>query len=405
MTIVEFFDRNSIENILSAIICSPCKVIMLGSDEEELIIAKNNYSLVASERKLSVNFEYRVMKENSLEEITRKLREIALTEPDLIFDLTGGDDLYLVSVGIIYSEYPEKVKLHRFNIEAGILIDSDADGKILSEQTCEITVKENIRIYGGDIIEKTEGSFSLDELRNNKQFKEEVETLWGIASLNADSWNENVKNLAVYNSRFKTINSLNVRIVISEAEDINGSGRNKLSKLRKFLRTLAEKRLIYNYNTNPFEIFFTFRSERIRRFLISEGLVLEAYVGSVIAQIKDSNGNYLYNDVRTGVNIDWDGEIIYGAPNVKNEIDVVAIKGVVPVFVSCKNGTVDNEEPYKLVTVARRFGGEYAKTALVVSALKKVDTLKKRAEEMEITLLPNAERMKKSTLVKIFSSI
>ena len=41
----------------------------------------------------------------------------------------------------------------------------------------------------------------------------------------------------------------------------------------------------------------------------------------------------------------------------KNEIDVMLMRGVVPVFVSCKNGAVKMDELYKLDTVAQRFGG------------------------------------------------
>lgn len=405
MTIVEFFDNNAIENVVSALLCSPDKVILLGKDAEKLEKAKNKYSLIAKDRNLSVKFDYKAILSSELEEITEKLREIALSENDLIFDLTGGDDLYLVSVGRVFSEYPEKVKLHRFNIDEGVLVDADADGKILRNQTGEISVRENIRVYGGDVIEKAEGSFTLDELRNDNRFFTEINTLWGLAKDNTDEWNSNLKNLSAYNSRFKVENSLDVKILVSKAEDISGVNRNKLSKLRRFLRTLSEKKVIFNLRLTPDEISFTFKNARVRKLLITEGLVLEGYIGSVAARMKDTEGNYLFNDVQTGVNIDWNGEINLNAPNVKNEIDVVVMRGIVPIFISCKNGAVETEEPYKLETVARRFGGKYAKTTLIVSALKKGSGLIDRAREMDITLIKNAEKIKKSTLIKILSSI
>jgi len=42
-------------------------------------------------------------------------------------------------------------------------------------------------------------------------------------------------------------------------------------------------------------------------------------------------------------------------------------RGMVPFFVSCKNGNVDVNEIYKLHTVSTRFGGKYAKKILIVA--------------------------------------
>jgi hypothetical protein len=65
--------------------------------------------------------------------------------------------------------------------------------------------------------------------------------------------------------------------------------------------------------------------------------------------------------------------------------------GVVPVFVSCKNGQVTPEELYKLNTVAERFGGRYAKKVLVAPALDSLGEtgkyVRRRAKEMHIKIL------------------
>ena len=93
--------------------------------------------------------------------------------------------------------------------------------------------------------------------------------------------------------------------------------------------------------------------------------------------------------METGVCIDWDGET-KGA-DTENEIDVMMMRGMIPVFVSCKNGFVETDELYKLATVAERFGGKYAKKALVASSLDLGSSfgkiLKQRADEMGIMIL------------------
>ncbi|MBQ3004644.1 MAG: hypothetical protein IJD88_01815 [Clostridia bacterium] len=67
----------------------------------------------------------------------------------------------------------------------------------------------------------------------------------------------------------------------------------------------------------------------------------------------------------TGVVIDWDGKLhdenTEKVLDTENEIDVLMMHGVIPVFVSCKSSSVDSNELYKLNTIAEKFGGPYAK--------------------------------------------
>ena len=80
----------------------------------------------------------------------------------------------------------------------------------------------------------------------------------------------------------------------------------------------------------------------------------------------EENNTPLCNDVMSGVHIDWDGTIhrAYGK-DVLNEIDVMTLHGNVLTFISCKSGNMDSGKAlnamYELETVARRFGGKYAK--------------------------------------------
>ena len=75
--------------------------------------------------------------------------------------------------------------------------------------------------------------------------------------------------------------------------------------------------------------------------------------------------------------------------DVLNEIDVLALKGNVPVFISCKTGKMGPSNTlhalYELQTVAERFGGKYAKKVLVTSRMP-ADVYIKRAEEMNIEI-------------------
>jgi len=80
--------------------------------------------------------------------------------------------------------------------------------------------------------------------------------------------------------------------------------------------------------------------------------------------------------------------------DVENEIDILLMHGVVPIFISCKNGIkVEPEELYKLQTVARRFGGPYSRTVLIAPVVGDNDytlNLCNRAKEMGVHVIGGA---------------
>ena len=140
----------------------------------------------------------------------------------------------------------------------------------------------------------------------------------------------------------------------------------------------AEEEIIRNWNYGNESYSFAYKSEFVKSCLCDSGSVLEQYT---FLQEQDNAGNV---DCRVGVHIDWDGMIhTEKSKDVLNEIDVLSMYGNVPVFISCKGGSVDQNALYELDAVTSRFGGKYAKKVLVVSKpLSKGHTL--RAEEMGI---------------------
>ena len=69
MTIVEFFDNTSIENIVSAILCNPEKVILIGDNGKRLKKHITLYEEITRNRKLSIEFKYKTVNRNDLDNI------------------------------------------------------------------------------------------------------------------------------------------------------------------------------------------------------------------------------------------------------------------------------------------------------------------------------------------------
>ena len=103
-------------------------------------------------------------------------------------------------------------------------------------------------------------------------------------------------------------------------------------------------------------------------------------------------------------------EVTENKYDTENEIDVMMMHGVVPVFISCKNGEFTADELYKLNTVAECFGGKYSKKVLVSTAIDtfKKNTkeyLKQRIKDMDIKLISNVQAMSDGELAKELKSI
>ena len=111
--------------------------------------------------------------------------------------------------------------------------------------------------------------------------------------------------------------------------------------------------------------------------------------------LTDSEGNPLYNEVIVGAVIDWDRSDEDNAYRTINEIDVLAMKGAIPIFISCKNGNFDENELYKLTTVADHFGEKYAKKVLVATSISDFGEqgmyLRQRAKDMNIKLIEGVQ--------------
>lgn len=123
---------------------------------------------------------------------------------------------------------------------------------------------------------------------------------------------------------------------------------------------------------------FSFRDSQIRTWLRDIGSVLELYI------YKCCLDTGLFNDVRTSAVVDWEGT--FRQDNVTNEIDVMAMRGINPVFISCKTCDVSTEALNELAILRDRFGGNTAKAAIVTT--KRCQNITRhRASELRIEVI------------------
>ena len=108
MTVIEFFDRTPVENIISCLSMRPNKVILAGGSSD---MSEHGRILkrVAAAHGLDIEISCVPVDRNNLTNAVSGLCGIIESEPgDFSIDLTGGEDLLLVAAGIVAERYAKE---------------------------------------------------------------------------------------------------------------------------------------------------------------------------------------------------------------------------------------------------------------------------------------------------------
>lgn len=402
MTVVEFFDKVSIDNMISCITIRPEKIIFIG-ETKPMKKQQEAYRRFTHNQGIEVEFEYRAINKNSIENIIQVLETILETEPEVVFDLTGGEDLVLVAMGMVYQKHKDEksIQMHRFNVSTGCVADCDNDGTIPALVKPKLSVEDNILLYGGAIVpydgEKGTYRWTLDE-----EFESDIQVLWGICKKDPGLWNSQLTTLS-YMARQSSCeeNPLRIQASADYIRSVMEANRVNFVWIKSLMSAFERYGFIGGLDDDTDMISFTFKNAQIRQCLTKEGTLLELMVYYYSISAVDKNGSRRYNDSLIGAYIDWDAALHDFSDEEKdteNEIDVILMRGLVPVFISCKNGRVDETELYKLNTVAERFGGPYSKKVLVSSYFGKSTVsgrkyFEQRAKDMKIQLIENVHEL------------
>lgn len=409
MTYIEFFDKTAVENICACLTKAPTRVIFIGDKGKEMKKAVARYARVMEDRGHQVEFIVKTVNRNNLGAIITELSKIVEKYDNCCFDLTGGEDLYLVAAGAVRERYPEKnIQMHWFNLKSNTIADCDQDGTTIMTEPPHLTVEEQVRIYGGDVVYDDEKPLGTHRWDMNSEFCEDIHKMWDICCRSPRRWNT----------------LMGVLVAAQNVAEPDGDPLVLLAQKEKVVAKLAEKNhyflwapeimrslfaagLLTSCDCNETTIRVAYKNEQVRRLMGNAGKILEMKIYALARELTEPDGKPVYGDVMTGVCIDWDGNTqdAQESYDTVNEIDVVLMRNMVPVFVSCKNGRIDHEELYKLVSVTERFGGKYARKVLIANSLDPESDfckhLSQRAADMGIILVPNIYLLEEEALSRL----
>lgn len=384
VVVFEFLGTEPIENVITCMHYKVDKVVYFGY-HEVIQSLKNSTDKFLKKYCGVTSTVYHAMPKDDLQMILKSMRkeiEYELGQKNRIyFDITGGESLILVAFGMLSAEY--KTPMHHFDVRKDKLIklnDAEAEAicKNVPERKIDFTLDSYIELRGGVI------NYNLQkEMKDGlNKHAEDVEKLWEVAKKHQNYWNPLSNALR---AAFIPDDDLSVKVSVNEVLNILSNAKSKLArgtKLEEILKALAEKGLLKSFVCERGRYQFQFKNQFVKECLWDGGSVLELH----IYQCEKVNAD----DCRIGVHIDWDGKITYPeGTDVLNEIDVLTLKGNIPTFISCKSGKMDGNKAlpalYELETVARRFGGKYAKKVLAVTS-SIGEAYLARAEEMGIEI-------------------
>lgn len=403
MTVIEFFDRTPMENIIASITVEVSKIIFVG-DNRLMSEFKSIYQDFAKNRDLKIETDYRGINKNKLFEIVDVLSEIVEQEEQCFFDLTGGEDLVLVAMGMVFQKYRDKnIQMEHLNFNSSKSADCDNDGKIFSVKKPKITIDELITIHGGKVVyadKDADGDFvGAYKWDFTDDFKNDINIMWDICRKNPKKWNSEIGVILKMCELLHNQKKLGVSAKISDLEQIMVSQDLKYVPINNLLTKLQSKGIINNLVLKNGEIAFSFKNSQVKKCLIKAGTILELKVTSTAMDVTRKDGSYIYNECMNGTYIDWDGGENKESDTF-NEIDVILLSGLIPIFVSCKNGQFDDTELYKLEAVANRFGGETVKKVLISTYFGKHGSsnqhFHKRAEDMDIEFIDQVHILSES---------
>lgn len=236
------------------------------------------------------------------------------------------------------------------------------DITIKKENIYDLNVEEIIKSIGGSIAIDSENSFN-EEIINKMTF---------IIANNLETWEK--YRVRLTDSNLFIHNPFNPEMLEINTTCLNNNEIILINKCIHFLE--INNQIMYTNKGDCIEI--KFLNQYIKGFIFKSGTWFEIFTKLIIKEIKN------IDDVKSGVVFFWSKE----KENVKNELDVVAVKDSVLICISCKDSKKYDEVALNELNIyANQLGGANVKKILVATMEPSKNIVINRAKEMGISIV------------------
>lgn len=366
-TLIELYDDRPLENVISTQVFKPeCTVYICSKEEAEDRSISGTIERYFARVNVSTEVVMLPADRFSAEAILEKLTYAADNYPECVLDITGGTDQALFASGMLFERkhIPAFTWSRRNNTFYSIY--GAPFGSELNN-TLSLSIEDFFVMAGGSVRMGRVDNAILGKYMHfykpffdvHLRFKKEWTSIIG--------WMQRAS--APVNGE--------ILIDVDSSRRVRGE-RGDIEIDVQALEALGAMGFIKQLIVSEDRVSFRFRDMQVRTWLRDIGSVLETYV------YKACVDTGLFTDVASSVVVDWESGVQANA--VSNEIDVMAARGVMPVFISCKTCDIKTEALNELSVLSERFGGEMAKAA-IVSASRVQAVTRRRAHELGIEVI------------------
>lgn len=348
-TLIELYDERAIENVLAADMFRPQRIVYLCPTEvAQSRERQNQIGEFFRHRGWNPELTFVEASQYKVDRIVRQLLAISEKYPDCAMDVTGGSDAELFAAGLFAAKANVRVftysrRKNRFYNISG--------AEFAENLPCDIlySVKDFFLMAGGTLLPGRMDNGTL------KEYIADIEPFFDCFLRHRRDWN----NIITYMQRVSPAEYGQVPpMSIQGNYVVRGERGGRISANEDALQSFQRIGFIRDLVIVSGEkVAFRFRDGNTRAWLRDVGSVLELYV------YKACLNAGIFNDIISSAVVRWDE--VLGHASVINEIDVMAVRGVVPLFISCKVSDIKTEALNELAILRDRFGGKGAKAAIV----------------------------------------
>lgn len=353
---IQFLDKNVVSALVPVYSMKPEYVVFL---YDTRVVSENVKREVEEAIKVRIpktEVQYVRVNMHHMDEIKAELEKLVSTykNKEIQIDITGGTEI-MTACGLVVSEEHGLIPTY-VDFYSGHIFDVLTMEKLAEIEP--VRLEDYLRAIGGKYMS------SSRHTPKEKDF-ERILSMAEIIFANERKWDKFFTHMT---------HGYSAHGVMEFSMEENKDDRDCQFILDAFLdRRYAKK---------TGEDTYRFTSAADKEYMTVSGIWLEMYI---YIQAKKC-----FDEVYMGVDIDWNKRDICVSRD--NEIDVVVMKNSQPIFISCKMRPVEKENVYEIYSMAKRLGGNNAKsliatTADVRSGKEERNSIYLRMEKMKVGLI------------------
>lgn len=351
-TIISQYDKHNEVILLLFKKFKPKKLVFTVSKDEYSKVILENYKSIFQ----NVDIIFEVIHDGDINDIENVINKYN----SVLINLVGGErinSLILIKLSLelnIQSIYVDLIGKVRYVFKENV--------RVINKPLEDLSLEDIIKTSGAKVV------YDSSDICD----KEDVKQLSKLIFNKIDLWHKYKQRLydnSMFIHNYKDCHNVRVNKNKLSLEELN-----LVHKCIDYIQKLNG----LSYKEEKEEIQIEFKNDYLKGFVFKSGTWLEVLTYMITKEIKE------VDEVRSGIIFSWGKD----AREVKNELDVVAVRDSVLICISCKDSDKYDEDALNELNVySERLGGKDTIKILVATKEPTKVTVKKRAEEMGIKLI------------------